>query len=492
MFRPILCFVFTLFCPLALAEESSSSYHGGLGYDWAQAVAVAGNGDIVAAGFTSSLDLPTTAGAFSRTHSGEEDAWIARFSRDGHTLLAATYFGGPYNERISGLAVDPASGDILVVGVTRSPGLPGTAGAAQANHGGGTCPSSIGDRPCADAFVARFNGNLTHLRRLTYLGGSGYDSGFAIALRGDGGIVIAGQSDGSLPGTAGAAQPNRAGQSDGFVARFSADLGTLVRTTFQGGSAADDLVSLWIDPASGDIVAAGATQSPDLADTAGGLQPTHAGNYDVQLARFDDALTTRRQASYFGSAGDDVCNGLIFDAPTGGLLVVGTSTSTTLPGLVAGTAPNAGDYDAFVSRVGSNLRTQWRTRMVGGAAFDGFSGGAVMANGTIVLAGMTRSAAVPSIIGSANGGSDTLLTYVPNDLLGPVRGHRWGGSNDDSWTGASAVGTDRICVAGWASGGIPMRRTAAQPQPRGGGDAVYLCVDGAALSRIFGSGFENE
>jgi hypothetical protein len=65
-------------------------------------------------------------------------------------LLQSTYLGGNSYDSTSGIAIDPASGDIFVAGATVSTDFPGTTGGAQPANGGGG----------EDAFVARFDATL--------------------------------------------------------------------------------------------------------------------------------------------------------------------------------------------------------------------------------------------------------------------------------------------------------------------------------------------
>ena len=67
-------------------------------------------------------------------------------------LIQSTYLGGSASDFVYALAL-AADGDVLVGGHALSTDLPGTAGGAQANHGGGS----------EDGFVARLAGDLTTL-----------------------------------------------------------------------------------------------------------------------------------------------------------------------------------------------------------------------------------------------------------------------------------------------------------------------------------------
>ncbi|MCC8998050.1 MAG: CSLREA domain-containing protein, partial [Candidatus Contendobacter sp.] len=78
-----------------------------------------------------------------------------------------------------------------------------------------------------DAFVARLSADLKTLVQATYLGGSGYDSGYFLATHPTtGDIYLGGDAESTdFPGTTGGAQSSSGGGGgDAFVARLTADL----------------------------------------------------------------------------------------------------------------------------------------------------------------------------------------------------------------------------------------------------------------------------
>ena len=92
-------------------------------------------------------------------------------------LLQSTFLGGvdvlsvSAGDEAFSLAVHPTTGDIYVAGQTGSTIFPGTTGGAQASTGGS-----------ADMYVARLNSALTTLIQSTFLGGSGTELTFALAI----------------------------------------------------------------------------------------------------------------------------------------------------------------------------------------------------------------------------------------------------------------------------------------------------------------------
>jgi hypothetical protein len=254
-----------------------STLFGGSGDDTAAAVAVDRAGRPVVAGYTTSTDLPV-AGAIQAASAGGAvendeiggnvsqgaDAFIARFARDGRTLDYATYLGGTGGEVAQGVAVD-AAGRVTVVGRTSSIDFP-TVHPVQAAKGTGS-----------DAFVARLSADGAALDFSTYLGGTGDDVAYAVAVDAAGDIAVGGSTEAmDFPVVDGL--PTPAALESGFVARYGAN-GTLDWATRLGGSFQDAVHGIALDTAEA-VVAVGFAQSDDFP-TRNALQPlqrSSAGN----------------------------------------------------------------------------------------------------------------------------------------------------------------------------------------------------------------------
>jgi len=100
-----------------------STYLGGSSIDGANAIAVAPDDTAFVAGETFSSDFPTVHPVQGFT--GNEDAFVAKISADGSTLLYSTYLGGSAYTYATAIAVD-TFGDAYVAGATDSPDFPAT------------------------------------------------------------------------------------------------------------------------------------------------------------------------------------------------------------------------------------------------------------------------------------------------------------------------------------------------------------------------------
>jgi hypothetical protein len=166
-------------------------------------------------------DFP--ANGFQTEYGGDQDAYVARFSRE-LTLEQSTYLGGTYFERAGDLVLDQPSypsSDVYVLGATESDNLPGTEGGINRRRGGD------------EAFVALLNDDLTDLEQATYVGGSGFDEsqwhGLALGNSNTGArfLFVTGETSSSdFPGVLytdgdSTAQPVLGGSTDAFVSRLN-------------------------------------------------------------------------------------------------------------------------------------------------------------------------------------------------------------------------------------------------------------------------------
>ncbi|HYI98021.1 MAG TPA: SBBP repeat-containing protein [Bryobacteraceae bacterium] len=80
-------------------------------------------GSAYVAGYTSSTNFPTRAPIQASLNGGRNDAFVARVSPQGNSLLYSTYIGGREQDEILGLALD-RTGQVVIAGRTSSPDFP--------------------------------------------------------------------------------------------------------------------------------------------------------------------------------------------------------------------------------------------------------------------------------------------------------------------------------------------------------------------------------
>lgn len=257
------------------ATQVWSTYLGGSGNECPHSLVVNTSEELYVMGSTGSADFPATAGAYDQTFNGGSDisilapTWagqsfgygyghangtdiiLAHFSADATSLIACTYVGGSGNDGVNNVlplshnygdhfrgevALDASEWPVVSTS-TQSTDIPVSVNAPQSTFGGGI----------QDAYLFRMDPSLTTLQA-TFYGGSGNDSGYGVQFDSNGQVFTTGGStstDLALPGTPFQGVNN--GGVDGYVARWSTDLGNLLSATFLGTVAFDQSYFVQVD-----------------------------------------------------------------------------------------------------------------------------------------------------------------------------------------------------------------------------------------------------
>ncbi len=255
---------------------SYSPYLGGSDDDGGFGIAVDGAGNAYVTGRTESANVPTTSGAVQPTLRGDWNVFVSKLNATGTALVYSTYLGGSGSSLFDssgdeawGIAVDGA-GNAYVTGMTESANFPTTPGAFQPTPPGGS----------SNAFVSKLNATGTAFVYSTYLGGSGDDSGYGIAVDGTGNAyVTGGTTSADFPTTPGAVQPTlQDSYGDAFGSKFNATGTVLGYSTYLGGEHSDEGQGIAVD-GTGTAYVTGLTYSTDFPTTPGAVQPTLGGRY---------------------------------------------------------------------------------------------------------------------------------------------------------------------------------------------------------------------
>jgi len=247
-----------------------STYLGGSGVDWGNAVTVPPLGDtIYVAGFTKSADFPIAnplqTCASCPTYA---DAFVTAINPNG-ALRSSTFLGGSSDDKATAIALDPA-GSIYVTGFTFSTNFPTTAGAYQTSLPNGS----------SGAFVAKIAPNLTSLVYSTYLHGNVLDFGRAIAVD-TGNVFVAGQTYSTafplVNTTQSACALSNCFYGTGFVTELNDAGSGLVFSTYLGGSHGEQIASIGLDSSANPYVAGETTSSNFPAVNA--FQGVYGGSY---------------------------------------------------------------------------------------------------------------------------------------------------------------------------------------------------------------------
>jgi hypothetical protein len=393
-------------------------------------------------------------------------------------LVFSTHFGGGSTDVASAVAVD-GGGNSYVAGWTASTDLP-VKNAFQSQSGGGV-----------DAFVAKFDpvGALVYC---TYLGGSGDDRAFGIAVDAAGAVYITGWTASTDFPTAGNPyQRSLAGGLNAFVAKLGATGGSLIFSTFLGGGASDQGRAIALD-ASGDAFIAGQTTSSNFPT----LNPLQAGRKGLQ-----DAFVAEVGGSggllfstYLGGSGTDTAAAIAVGAD-GCLYLTGATDSLDFPTLNAIQPVNGGYQDAFVTKLSPGGASLVFSTYLGGSggSVDYPETGLAIAvdpNNNVYVAGVTSSSNFPTrnaLQPALAGWTDAFVAKV--DATGTLFDFSTylGGSSLDYGVAIRVDSSGAACVAGYStSPNFPL----ANPVQSGSGgsyDAFLSCLTSSGQALLFSS-----
>jgi hypothetical protein len=237
---------------------------------------------------------------------------VTKLNIAGDGLAYSTYLGGGAEDASYAIAV--GTGDnTYITGRTSSSDFP-TLNPYQINQPGG------------DIFVTKLNSAGNGLEYSTYLGGNGFDDGYAIALDGDNNIYVTGvtwsddfPTHDSLP-----LQTDQPSE-DAFVTKLN-DSG-LVYSTYLGGNSYDWGYGITVDTG-GHAYVIGRTNSSDFP-IQDSLQPDQPGS-DGFVTKLNGAGNELVFSTYLGGGAEDESRGIAIDK-NGNVYVTGMTASADFP-----------------------------------------------------------------------------------------------------------------------------------------------------------------
>lgn len=371
-----------------------STYLGGRGSEYANAIALDAIGNIYVVGQTRSTDFPVTDDAFQPDYAGgsafgEGDGFLVKLSNDGGRLLYASYLGGSGDDVCGGMAIG-ADGKVSIAGGTDSRNFP-IKNALQPKFGGGLF----------DSFVAQFDASLTNLVFSTYFGGEDQEVGeTGLALDPAGHVYLCGRTRSTnFPITPNAMQTNHVvlpelgGNWDAFIAKFLPDGSGLVYSTYLGHATDDSAIAIAAD-AEGyayvtGTITTGWTEEDEIPR---GFQPQPGyGRYDAYVAKIKPNGSGMEWFSYLGGSGEEEGFGIALDRDRN-VYVTGIVNSRDFPVVDAVQSKyGGGPWDAFVAKVSADGKTLLYSTYLGGRSEEWGYGLAVDTQGNAVVAGQTMS-----------------------------------------------------------------------------------------------------
>jgi hypothetical protein len=468
------------------------TYLGGSSDDAAYAIAVDSNSHAFIAGITTSTNFPVTNAIPGHATNNAvidknvgrypSEAFITELSADGSSLVYSTYFGGNAADGAYGIALDSAD-NAYITGFTYSTNFPVYPDAASVLQSHLACTNSFYLN--ANAFVAEIpNGCNTNPVYSSYLGGTNFDTGRAIAVDANNYVYVTGYTASTnfpvtnapnnfftnfpalehLNGSTNS--PNRT-PFDAFVTKFPplssspSNLSQLVYSTFLGGTNADQANGIAVDSA-GKAFVTGWTTSPNfpvVSNVPAGLFSFVSTNANLSVVATNVFLTEISSngaqilnSAVFGGFRWDVGNGVVLDSADD-VFVVGTATSTNFPSVNTFNTlshTNSGGLDVFVTGIKADWSAAYYSVLIGGKQDEQGYGIALDSATNVYITGYTASTNFPTanatpfsfditnIVVVTNKVGTNIVGFSTNTVIttdiingtNSINGARLGGTND--------------------------------------------------------------
>ena len=337
-------------------------------------------------------------------------------------LVYSTYLGGSgaatHGDQGNGIAID-STGHAYIVGTTFSSDFPVSSVTFQSHN---YAP------PRSTVFVTRLGLTGTSILNSTYLGGTGGDFGYGIALDSANNAYVTGATySRDFPVTCGAFQVTNPSTTTGAPTAFVTKLdfhGTeLVYSTYLGGSGngattvqGDVSQAIAVDT-HGNAYVTGYTFSSNFPVTDQAFQQRFAGSATVSSAfvtKLNATGTALSYSTYLGGAGSngagDVGNAIVLDS-VGDAFVAGSTGSTDFPVTSAPIQPPTQPI-AFVTKVSASGSNVLYSRFLGGSGGDSAQAIAVDTGGFAYVAGNTDSTDFPLTSGVFEGSENSIAPYL--------------------------------------------------------------------------------
>lgn len=396
-----------------------ADYIGGSSEDDGYAIALDSSNNAYITGSTASPDFPMVH-PFQQTYPGGFNAFLAKLSSDGSSLLYSTYFGGNGSDIPSSIAVDK-SGEMIMAGYTSSTNLT-TANAYQssalANDGG-----LYGDY----GFLTKFSPDGASLVYSTYFGGSSnvaFDCGgtpcwpqpdssiSAMASDADGNVFVTGSTNTyDFPATSGAYLTTNSTSLNtpiGFVSKFN-QTGGLQYSTYLYGSGGSEVTlnGIAVD-ASGSAYVTGLTFSDGTfpVTSTSICDPGSLGwgcSYGF-VTKFDPTGSTLSYSTFLGPNNFAIPQAIALDRDNNAYIVGFTSSSSF--NTVDAIEPYSGGTDVLLVEINATATSQLFATYLGGSGDDAGApaGLAFDQAGNLYIAGVTSSSDFPMTPGAMQPG----------------------------------------------------------------------------------------
>jgi hypothetical protein len=351
-------------------------------------------------------------------------------------LVSTTYFGGLSDDYSYAIDVD-RFGNCYMTGLTFSDDFP-VENSFQ-NSLGGTL----------DAFVIKLNPSGNALVYATYLGGSGKDVAFDIAVDDFGSCYVTGKTDSDDFPTENPFQKTIGGEWDAFITKLDPSGDALVYSTYLGGSGKDMGSGIAVDDF-GSCYVTGNTESDDFP-TKNPFQGAIGGEQDAFVAKLNPSGDALVYSTYLGGTSSDKGIGLVVDG-LDNCYIAGSTYSMDFPTKNPFQGAIGGVWDAFVTKVNPSGNALVYSTYLGGSGNEDVKAIAIDDSGNCHVTGHTDSDNFPTetpFQKTIGGEWDAFVTKLNGTGDALVYSTYLGGSKDDVGSGIAVNDLGDCFVTGY-------------------------------------------
>ena len=404
---------------------------GGSGWDRGESLALDAAGNIYVAGITEE-DWGISSPLPKRTYTALEDCFVAKLSNSG-SLLWYTFLGGMDTDECEGVAVS-SDGSAVYAGGTSSAAWDGGAGTLKTGFAGVT-----------DGFIVRLAGSTGVLQWVTFVGGTGRESGDALALDGSATSLY-------LTGRYGArwGSPVNSGPAAGiYVIKISSSTGLPGWHTFWGSGS--DFVSAIV---TSDTPARVAISGFSYYTWGSPVRAYGGGNTDVFVAELDAGAGGLQWNTFLGGSGADYDGALGVDASH----YYYVSGESMIEGWGSPILPFAGTERFFLAKLNPGGGLQWNTFFGGtGTNYPGHHNMAVSSLGDVYMTGYNEASWGSPFYAFIGGGS-ALAMWGSDGMVAKFNSagaYQWhsfiGGTGDELMMGSALDAGGNLYLLGTSS-----------------------------------------
>jgi hypothetical protein len=230
----------------------------------------------------------------------------------------------------------------------------------------------------------------------SYLGGSGSDYGYSVAVDNSGCAYTVGETWSWDFPIVNPMQSFPAGNTDIFVTKWNAAGTGIVYSTYIGGGSRDVPLSIAVD-AAGNAYITGFSYSTDFPVTTGALRTRFSGQSKAFVLKLNFTGDSLAYSTLLGGNGDDYATGIAVDA-AGRTYISGYTASLDFP--VSSDALQrsygGGFSDGFFAKLNASGSQLMYSTYLGGLATDTAAAVALDPAGNIYLTGQTQSSNFPT------------------------------------------------------------------------------------------------